>query len=611
MPPADALALVVAAEQRLWTPAGKSALAYLRGKRGLVDATIRSARLGVVPPLGLPGHPWGVTIPWFDGARLTLVKIRQPRGTEPKYRELYRHTPTVYPGPGAIKPGRPAIVCEGEFDCLLLTQELGDIAPVVTFGSASSQPNTNDVAAMLAAPVWYVAHDADDAGDAAGSDWLDRAPRARRVRPPVGKDWTESHFSGVNLRRWWQDRIALEVFMARVQSHGIRLDGQIVNPRIGIGTITGRVAYRDPALQGLSKADRLARLTPATEGRVFVRADYRECEPRILHAVLQRRGLIGWDAGDDLYRILAPEGDRDTIKTAVNAIINGGRPEPGATGRLAEFTAAVETYRADLAADARSRGHVLTLAGNPIPLAADVANHAGKAVNRVIQGTAADIFNSAAVNLDSALGPLGKVTFLLHDEIWIECDPGDTLAVATLVRAGMESAAMALGVHIPVRIEPDPEVADELAAERQAIMDVEREPGPAEPPARLTLHIPASSWVPSILPPFRPSAPEVIDAEFDDIPKPAPAAKPVLLGRLKVGRGKLSVVLHCPRCRRSHTHGWVSSDVDAEMHRTSHCQVKNGFKVYTIKLDPAMREHHANIIRDWTEGRCVRRRGER
>jgi hypothetical protein len=58
---------------------------------------------------------------------------------------------------------------------------------------------------MLAAPSWYIAHDADDAGDKAASGWT---ARARRVRPPAPcKDWTEAFQYPINLRRWWIDRL--------------------------------------------------------------------------------------------------------------------------------------------------------------------------------------------------------------------------------------------------------------------------------------------------------------------------------------------------------------------------------------------------------------------
>jgi hypothetical protein len=218
MPLADAVALVAHAERRLWTPEGEKALAYLH-QRGLTDATIIAARLGWTPPLDLPGHPRGITVPWFDDDRLALVKLRQPEGIRPKYREVFRDPALLllYPGTHVIRTGRWLIVTEGEFDALLLGQELADLAAVVTLGSASARPDTAVLSAMLAAPVWFVATDADAAGDDAARDW---PARARRVRPPMLRrhpddriakpktDWTDLHQHGVNLHRWWTDGLA-------------------------------------------------------------------------------------------------------------------------------------------------------------------------------------------------------------------------------------------------------------------------------------------------------------------------------------------------------------------------------------------------------------------
>ena len=81
-----------------------------------------------------------MVIPWLDGDRLALVKIRQPEGREPKYAEAFRDRPRVYPDPAVIEPGRPLVVVEGEFDALLLGQELRDLAAVVTFGSRIEPP---------------------------------------------------------------------------------------------------------------------------------------------------------------------------------------------------------------------------------------------------------------------------------------------------------------------------------------------------------------------------------------------------------------------------------------------------------------------------------------
>src|SRR5271166_3745164 len=102
----------------------------------------------------------GVVIPWFDGDRLALVKIRQPEGRKPKYAEAFRDRPRVYPDPAVIEPGRPLVVVKGEFDALLLGQELRDLAAVVTLGSASSRPDLATRSEMLAAAPWFIATDA-------------------------------------------------------------------------------------------------------------------------------------------------------------------------------------------------------------------------------------------------------------------------------------------------------------------------------------------------------------------------------------------------------------------------------------------------------------------
>src|SRR5438477_634121 len=78
--------LVVEAESRLWSSEGVEALAYLTGSRRLTLGTIRTARLGYSPGVRLAtndGRTYparGIVIPWFDGDRLALLKIRQPEG---------------------------------------------------------------------------------------------------------------------------------------------------------------------------------------------------------------------------------------------------------------------------------------------------------------------------------------------------------------------------------------------------------------------------------------------------------------------------------------------------------------------------------------------------
>ena len=517
LPGPEALALVEDAVARLWSAEGASVLAELTDRRRLTPETIRAARLGWTPGVSLMTSEarffssQGVVIPWFDGERLALTKIRQPEGREPKYAEAFRDRPAIYPGCHGIRPGLPLVVVEGEFDALLLGQELEGLAAVVTLGSASARPDISLMAALLAAAPWFIATDADAAGDKASGRWP--VPRSRRVRPPDPfKDWTEARQGGVNLRRWWSDRLGgvtpplftwedlsawrwgsdpdppegraidipidiptnnhddrppgegcLEDLLACLTGRGMRLDGRIVRPTVAVGTVTGRVAYQavdGVAIQTLAGADRERRITPLVAGRRFVRADYGQIEPRILLEILRRRDLIGWTAGEDLYRDLIADASigRDDAKVAVNKIINGGRPGPGATGRLAEFIRAAESYRAEVAAAAKVKGSVRTLAGRKILLAHDEDNHGGKAVNRVVQGTAADIFNRAAVRLSRKFQgrePAAAVAFLLFDELWVEADPNDA-TISALIRSELEAAAAADGVVVPVRFDEEP-----------------------------------------------------------------------------------------------------------------------------------------------------------
>ncbi len=212
MPEADALALVGAAAARLWTPEGADALAYLTGPdRCLTPETIRPARLGVTSWVAVPKadgttfKALGVVVPWFASGRLALVKIRQPGNRRPKYAEVFRDRARLvcYPGPETIRPGRPLVVVEGEFDALCLREALGELADVVTLGSASARPEPRALRVMLAAPRWFVSTDHDPAGDKAAAGW---PARACRVRPPEPfKDWTEARSGGVDLTRWWSE----------------------------------------------------------------------------------------------------------------------------------------------------------------------------------------------------------------------------------------------------------------------------------------------------------------------------------------------------------------------------------------------------------------------
>jgi hypothetical protein len=205
----NAAALVEAAAERLWAREGKEALHHLY-RRGLTDPTIQRARLGFTTAVTeLTDRPGGIVIPWFERDKLVLVKVRQPDGKRPRYRELYRDQPRLFPGPEAIRPGWPLVIVEGELDALLMGQELEELASVVTLGSASSRIDRYIAERMLASRAWYIATDHDDAGNQAAARW---PARARRALPPEpSKDWTEAHQHGIDLRRFWLGQLGIEI----------------------------------------------------------------------------------------------------------------------------------------------------------------------------------------------------------------------------------------------------------------------------------------------------------------------------------------------------------------------------------------------------------------
>jgi hypothetical protein len=198
--PDAAQVLVERASLALWEPGGAAALAELHG-RGLRDETIQAAGIGWCPRAdGVPWKPPCVVIPWYERGRLTLIKLRLiddwrmgfPEARRPpKYLEAHRNSPGLYIA-APIQSGKPVIVAEGELDAALIAQEVGAAAGVVTEGSASGPLLPSIVSMLVAAPRWYIATDADRAGDEAAAAWAALAPgRCTRIRPDGPKDWCD------------------------------------------------------------------------------------------------------------------------------------------------------------------------------------------------------------------------------------------------------------------------------------------------------------------------------------------------------------------------------------------------------------------------------------
>lgn len=242
-------AVVMAAELCLWSPEGRPALDWLRG-RGLADETIRSHRLGFNPrpyrtdPVArLAGDDGprgiyvarGVVLPWLApwpprdlshedppdrwcGANVRCladpVDAPLPRrrdGTKPAKTLCLRGSSRGYlypmPEPWPGLKHRPALIVEGEIDALLADQHLGDQLPVFSVGGASTRSLAREARSVLArCPLWLVATDHDSAGVEAALHWRRLNPRkARRVLLPRGKDFAEFVAEGGDARAWLEE----------------------------------------------------------------------------------------------------------------------------------------------------------------------------------------------------------------------------------------------------------------------------------------------------------------------------------------------------------------------------------------------------------------------
>ena len=220
----EAAELVARASERLWTTDGSGALRELHA-RGLNAQTIQVARLGYASDARMIGRGRrryeGIVIPWMGPGGVELIKLRQLDGGEPRYVELYRRRPILYPGHelARLPYHGDVVIVEGELDALLLGQELESLAMVVTTGSASSRPSSMTRMAVDLAYRLFAATDNDEAGDRAASAW---PPRAKRVRPPSDhKDWTDAHRAGVDLRRWWTQHLVTDPIDVEERPRGL------------------------------------------------------------------------------------------------------------------------------------------------------------------------------------------------------------------------------------------------------------------------------------------------------------------------------------------------------------------------------------------------------
>ena len=210
------------AEKMLWSDAGIDALAYLRS-RGMSDESIRGAGLGYMTPDSTMTEEVlkeftrdelistglftadkcffdnMIVIPYLRYGRVDSIQGRAMFDTKSKYRALPGRQLHLY-GIDAVHEGCNVVLVEGALDAIVVQGLMDQKWTVV--GLPGVQSNITDIIDLgNKAKRVMVAFDDDRAGHDASSNVVGKiGPRAVQVFPTNGKDWTEMHQSGGDVR---------------------------------------------------------------------------------------------------------------------------------------------------------------------------------------------------------------------------------------------------------------------------------------------------------------------------------------------------------------------------------------------------------------------------
>ncbi|MDP8924703.1 MAG: CHC2 zinc finger domain-containing protein [Chloroflexota bacterium] len=245
-------------EQTLWSDEGVRARDWL-GRRGLTEETLRAWRVGYQPQDGEISGLFvrrGIVVPWIVDGDLWQLKVRRPDPLRPKYMSVAGGHPLLF-GADTLTGRRVAVLTEGEFDAMLIHQEVGDLVGVATLGSCSKRLDARAISYLLPVERVLVAYDRDADGENGAGKLLALSQRMRRVRPPFGKEASEFWVGGGSVRDWLHFELA-------------RLDGP-VHPLHGVPRHSAPV----PSAGGASRVSLTERMrglgfVPSTDGPGWV-----------------------------------------------------------------------------------------------------------------------------------------------------------------------------------------------------------------------------------------------------------------------------------------------------------------------------------------------------
>ena len=254
-----ALEVVSRCEAALWSDAGGRARSWLN-RRGLTDETVRRWHLGFNQHSSKITGLWvprGIVIPCLEAGQVWYVKVRRAAG-QPKYVQVKGSHLALF-GAETLTGRDVAAIAEGEFDAMLLHQEAGDLVGVVTLGSASARLPDAWVPYLLGVKRMLIAYDTDTAGSEGASAWQALSVKAQRLIPLAGKDITDFHLAGGDLRAWIRFALAgAEMFRVPSVTVAARiLPGPWVGQRVKIEDLPDlrarfglRVVAGDPDIEG-------------------------------------------------------------------------------------------------------------------------------------------------------------------------------------------------------------------------------------------------------------------------------------------------------------------------------------------------------------------------
>ncbi len=269
---------------------------------------------------------------------------------------------------------------------------------------------------------------------------------------------------------------------------------EFINPKTGrlhadfrqIGAPTGRFACTNPNIQQVPHAVEYRRcFTGYPSSRRLVIADYSQIELRILAEFSGDQGFIdAFNSGADLHRVTAAQvfnvaqdqvtkEQRDFAKRLNFGVVYGigaqrfslmtGLSVTEAENVLRRYFATyrgLDTYLRDSANRAVNEKQARTASGRLVKFNFDASDRQQVSMtqrngkNAPIQGTSADILKRALRLLNDDLrSTSAKIVNIIHDEIVVEVDEGESEDVARKVERAMCAAGEEYVTTVPVKVE--------------------------------------------------------------------------------------------------------------------------------------------------------------